>query len=119
MTKEAAFAALYETHYRQVRALCRQLLGTAERADDAAHETINDTLIAAGQTVAIDGTVNGDLFAFGRSVTIRGNVTGNVIACAETVTIEGTVGGDIVGAGRGVSLHGTHVGRNFFGFGRD
>src|SRR5690349_7432535 len=38
MTKEAAFAALYATHYRQVRALCRQLLGTAERADDAAQE---------------------------------------------------------------------------------
>lgn len=84
-----------------------------------ADETINDTLIAAGQTVAIDGTVNGDLFAFGRSVTIRGNVTGNVITGAETVTIEGTVGGDILGAGRGVSLHGTHVGRNFFGFARD
>src|SRR5216110_1448041 len=33
MTKEAAFAALYETHYRQVRALCRQLLGSAERAE--------------------------------------------------------------------------------------
>jgi len=84
-----------------------------------ADETIDDTLIAAGQTVAIDGTVKGDLFAFGRSVTIRGNVTGNVITGAETVTIEGTVGGDIVGGGRGVSLRGTHVGRNFFGFGRD
>jgi RNA polymerase sigma-70 factor, ECF subfamily len=38
MTKEAAFAALYATHYRQVRALCRQLLGSADRADDAAQE---------------------------------------------------------------------------------
>ncbi len=84
-----------------------------------ADETISDTLIAAGQTVAIDGTVNGDLLAFGRTVTIRGNVTGNVITGAESVTIEGTVGGDIVGAGRGVTLRGTHVGRNFFGFGRD
>ena len=85
----------------------------------AAGETIDDTLIAAGQTVAIDGTVNGDLLAFGRTVTIRGNVTGNVITGAESVTIEGTVGGDIVGAGRGVTLRGTHVGRNFFGLGRD
>ncbi len=85
----------------------------------AAGETIDDTLIAVGQTVAIDGNVNGDVFAFGRSVTIRGNVTGNVITGAETVTIEGAVGGDVVGAGRGVSLRGTHVGRNFFGFGRD
>ena len=38
MTKEAAFAALYAQHYAQVRALCRHLLGTAERADDAAQE---------------------------------------------------------------------------------
>jgi RNA polymerase sigma-70 factor (ECF subfamily) len=38
MTTEAAFAALYQTHYRQVRALCRQLLGTVERAEDAAQD---------------------------------------------------------------------------------
>jgi cytoskeletal protein CcmA (bactofilin family) len=85
----------------------------------AAGETIDDTLFAAGQTVAIDGNVNGDLFAFGRTVTIRGNVTGNVISGAETVTIEGTVGGDVIGGGRAVTLRGSHVGRNFFGFGRD
>jgi len=38
MTREAAFAELYATHYRQVRGLCRQLLGSAERAEDAAQE---------------------------------------------------------------------------------
>lgn len=38
MRKEAAFGELYQTHYRQVRGLCRQLLGTAERAEDAAQE---------------------------------------------------------------------------------
>lgn len=38
MTKEAAFAELYRAHYRQVRGLCRQFLGSAERADDAAQE---------------------------------------------------------------------------------
>jgi cytoskeletal protein CcmA (bactofilin family) len=84
-----------------------------------AAETIDDTLIAIGQTVAIDGNVNGDLLAFGRTVTIRGNVTGNVITGAESVTIEGTVGGDIVGGGRGVTLRGTRAGRNFLGLGRD
>ncbi len=82
-------------------------------------ETIDDTLVAAGQTVAIDGTVNGDAFAFGRSVTVRGNVTGNLVTGAETVTIEGTVGGDVVGAGRSVVLRGAHVGRNVVGLGRD
>ena len=38
MTKEAAFADAYTAHYRQVRGLCRQLLGSPERADDAAQE---------------------------------------------------------------------------------
>jgi RNA polymerase sigma-70 factor, ECF subfamily len=38
MTKEVAFDELYKTHYRQVRGLCRQLLGSPERADDAAQE---------------------------------------------------------------------------------
>jgi RNA polymerase sigma-70 factor (ECF subfamily) len=38
MTKEVAFAELYQAHYRQVRAFCRQLLGSAERAEDAAQE---------------------------------------------------------------------------------
>jgi RNA polymerase sigma-70 factor (ECF subfamily) len=38
MTKEAAFAEAYTAHYRQVRGLCRQLLGSADRADDAAQE---------------------------------------------------------------------------------
>ena len=38
MTKEAAFAEAYTAHYRQVRGLCRQLLGSTERAEDAAQE---------------------------------------------------------------------------------
>jgi RNA polymerase sigma-70 factor (ECF subfamily) len=38
MTREVAFAELYQTHYRPVRGLCRQLLGSAERAEDAAQE---------------------------------------------------------------------------------
>src|SRR5688572_29691734 len=38
MTKEAAFADAYTAHFRQVRGLCRQLLGSADRAEDAAQE---------------------------------------------------------------------------------
>lgn len=38
MTKEEAFGELYQAHYRQVRGLCRQFLGSAERAEDAAQE---------------------------------------------------------------------------------
>ena len=83
----------------------------------AADETINDTLLAVGQTVSIDGTINGDLLAFGQSVTVRGNVTGNVVTAAQSVTIEGTVGGTVLGAGEGVKLENARVGRDFYGFG--
>ena len=83
----------------------------------AADETINDTLLAVGQTVTIDGTINGDLLAFGQSVTVRGNVTGNVVTAAQSVTIEGTVGGTVLGAGEGVKLENARVGRDFYGFG--
>jgi DNA-directed RNA polymerase specialized sigma24 family protein len=38
MMKEADFADLYTAHFRQVRGLCRQLLGSADRAEDAAQE---------------------------------------------------------------------------------
>jgi len=83
----------------------------------AADETINDTLLALGETVSIDGNINGDLLAFGREVTVRGNVTGNVVTGAQSVTIEGTVGGTVLGAGEGVRLENARVGRDFYGWG--
>lgn len=85
----------------------------------AAGETIDDTLLAAGETIAIDGDVNGDLLAFGRRITVRGNVTGDLITGGETISVEGSVGGNIIGGGRGVSLLRARVGRNLYGFGRD
>jgi predicted anti-sigma-YlaC factor YlaD len=85
----------------------------------SAGETIDDTVIALGKTVTVDGNVNGDLLAFGETVTVRGNVAGDLITGAETVTVEGTVGGSIIGGGRGVSLRGARVTRNFFAGGRD
>jgi RNA polymerase sigma-70 factor, ECF subfamily len=38
MMQEAAFAEAYTAHFRQVRGLCRQLLGSTDRAEDAAQE---------------------------------------------------------------------------------
>jgi RNA polymerase sigma-70 factor (ECF subfamily) len=38
MTDEAAFAELYRTHYARVRGLCRHLLGSTPRGEDAAQE---------------------------------------------------------------------------------
>ena len=85
----------------------------------AAGETINDTVLAVGDTVSIDGDVNGDLLAFARLVTVRGSVSGDVITAAETVEIQGKVGGSVFGAGRAVTLTQSRVGRNFYGAGSD
>jgi len=85
----------------------------------AAGETINDSLLAVGNTVSIDGDVNGDLLAFGRLVTVRGNVSGDVISAGETVEIQGKVGGSVFGAGRALTLTQARVGRNFYGGGND
>jgi predicted anti-sigma-YlaC factor YlaD len=84
-----------------------------------AGETVDDTVIAIGQTIVVDGNVNGDLLAFGSTVTVRGNITGDLITGAETVTVEGAVGGNVLGGGRGVTLRGARVGRNLFAAGRD
>jgi cytoskeletal protein CcmA (bactofilin family) len=80
----------------------------------AAGETIDDTLLAVGQTVSIDGDVNGDLLAFARVVTIRGHVAGDVIIGGETVDIQGNVGGSLYAAGRGVTIKQLRVGRNLY-----
>ncbi len=85
----------------------------------AAGETVDDTLIAIGESVAIDGTINGDLIAFARRVTVRGHVTGDVIGGAEIVNIEGTVDGNVFGFGRTVTLTDATIARNLYGFGRD
>ena len=80
----------------------------------AAGETIDDTLLAIGQTVSIDGDVNGDLLAFARVVTIRGHVAGDVLVGGETVDIQGNVGGSLYAAGRGVTIKQMRVGRNLY-----
>jgi cytoskeletal protein CcmA (bactofilin family) len=84
----------------------------------AAGETIDDTFLAVGETVEIDGDVNGDLFAFGRRVAVRGNVRGNVIAAGETVDIQGTVEGSVFSGGRAVALT-RRVQRNLYAGARD
>ena len=83
----------------------------------AAGETIDDTLIAVGETVVVDGTVTGDLVAAGRLVLIRGVVEGNVFAAAQEVEVEGIVGGTVMAAAQFVTAGGT-VGGNLYGWGQ-
>jgi cytoskeletal protein CcmA (bactofilin family) len=79
-----------------------------------AGETVEDTLLALGETVSIDGNVNGDLLAFGRRVTVRGNVSGDVISAGETVDIRGTVGGNVFSGARAVTLAQARIRGNLY-----
>src|SRR5262245_12372102 len=71
-----------------------------------AGETIDDSLIVAGESVTIEGTVNGDLIAFVRQAIVRGVVKGNVIVFAQRVDLEGTVGGSALGLAQSIQTRG-------------
>jgi cytoskeletal protein CcmA (bactofilin family) len=58
-------------------------------------ETVHNDLIAAGESVRIDGTVEGDLITFSQNVTVNGHVTGDIIAFGDMIRIEGPVDGNI------------------------
>lgn len=76
-------------------------------------EVVAGTLVAAGQTVVVDGTVEGDLVAAGNRIEVRGEVKGNVIAAGHTLIIGGNVANDAILAGQRITVEG-QVGRNVF-----
>jgi len=84
----------------------------------AADETIDDSLVAAGETVEVNGNVNGDLFAFGQRVVIRGNVAGLVVTGGQSVTIDGAVDGSLFVGGETVAISSNHIGRNLLAGGQ-
>ncbi len=61
-----------------------------------AGETLDETLIAFGETVRVNGDVLGDLVVFGRQVSVSGEVQGSLYAFGQTVDVEGGVTGSIV-----------------------
>jgi anti-sigma factor RsiW/cytoskeletal protein CcmA (bactofilin family) len=71
-----------------------------------AGETIDDTLLAAGESVAIDGVVTGNLLAFGRRVSVRGTVKGDLITGAQRIDVTGTVEGNIFSFSEEVTFRG-------------
>ena len=69
-------------------------------------QTLDDSLVATGENVNIDGIVTGDLFVFGRRATIRGTVEGDVICFAQTLDVDGTVGGNVYSWAQRVNVRG-------------
>ena len=84
----------------------------------AAGETINDTLIAMSDSVAVDGTINGDLIALARRVVVRGTINGDLLTAAESVSVEGRVTGNVIGFARSLDFADGRIGRNLYGFAR-
>jgi putative zinc finger protein len=81
----------------------------------AANETIDDTLVATGDTVRMEGVVNGDMLAFGRTVEVRGTVKGDLLSFAKRTVVSGTVEGRIYTFSESLDLDG-QVGHSLYGF---
>lgn len=79
-----------------------------------ADESIDDSLLAVGDTVSMEGTVTGNLIALARRVTVRGTVKGDLVTAAARVDIEGTVEGNVLSFSETVTLRGP-VGKSFHG----
>jgi cytoskeletal protein CcmA (bactofilin family) len=69
-----------------------------------ANEVIEDDLVAAGDTVVVDGVIKGDLVAAAQTVVVNGRIEGDLLAAAGSVRIAGTVTDDARIAGAAVQL---------------
>lgn len=69
-----------------------------------AGQSVDDTVITAGQSVDIRGPISKDLFAAGSSVTVDSPVGGNVVAAGATVTINSSISGGLIIAGGTIKL---------------
>ena len=79
------------------------------------NETVDDTLMAAGNTVRIEGVVNGDLLAFGRTVEVRDTVKGDLLSFAKRTVVSGTVEGRIYTFSESFDLDG-QLAHSLYGF---
>ena len=72
----------------------------------AAGETVDDTLLATGKNVRVEGVVNGDLLVFAQTVEVRGTVKGDLISFAKRTLLSGSVEGDIFDFSQSLDLDG-------------
>jgi cytoskeletal protein CcmA (bactofilin family) len=79
-----------------------------------ASETVDDTLLASGNIVRVEGVVNGDVLAFGGTVEVRGTVKGDLVSFAKRIVVSGTVEGNIYNCSNSLDLDG-RVGHNLYG----
>lgn len=80
-----------------------------------AGEIVDDTFVAFGRTVRIDGEVTGDLITFAQSIEINGTVLGDIYSFGRTIEVEGQVGGGFAGFGQVIRI-GDSIGQSVYGF---
>ena len=78
-----------------------------------ANETVDDTLLATGNVVRVEGVVNGDLLAFGGTVEVRGTVKGDLLSFAQRTLVSGNVKGRIYTLSNSLDLDG-ELGHNLY-----
>jgi cytoskeletal protein CcmA (bactofilin family) len=81
----------------------------------AANESVDDTVLAAGNTVRVEGVVNGDLLAFSRILEVRGTVKGDLVSFAKRTVVSGTVEGRIYNFSQSLDLEG-ELGHSLYGW---
>jgi cytoskeletal protein CcmA (bactofilin family) len=80
-----------------------------------ASETVDDTLVATGNTVRIEGVINGDVLAFGRTVEVRGTIRGDLVSFAKRTVVSGIVEGRIFNFSKSLDVDG-QLGHSLYGF---
>ena len=82
-----------------------------------AGETVDDTLVAGGERIVIEGTVTGDVIAGGGRVEIHGEVQGNLVAWSQFIEVDGEVRGSMFASGQDITVRGS-VGGSLYAFGQ-
>lgn len=82
-----------------------------------AGETVDDTLIAGGERIVIEGTVTGDVIVAGGRIEIHGIVHGNLVAWSQYIEVDGEVGESVFASGQDISVRGS-VGGSLYAFGQ-
>src|ERR1700730_1770582 len=80
-----------------------------------ASETVDDTLLATGNTVRVEGVVNGDLLVFSRTLELHGTVKGDLVSFAKRTVVSGSVEGHIYNFSQSFDLDG-QLGHSIYGW---
>ncbi len=80
-----------------------------------ASETVDDTLLATGNIVRVEGVVNGDLLVFSRTLEVHGTVKGDLVSFAKRTVVSGSVEGHIYNFSQSFDLDG-QLGHSIYGW---